>query len=273
MTIFVQSFGVGPDVVVLHGWGFHGGVWEDLADTIAGWGHRLHIVDLPGHGHSPPFGAPQSAEDLAHAIRAVVPAGATWVGWSLGGVIALTAAISYPTEVRSLVLMATSPKFVRAPDWPAAIDPDVLAEFSAGLQVDWRATLARFLAIQARASTGQTIRHLRTILFRLPPHPDALANGLRVLQETDLRMRLSAVVCPTLVLLGERDTLVPVEVAVSLAQLRPDWRIHCLAGAGHAPFLTHRAEVLSFLAEHWSHAPEWPAVVQAANAPLPGVPN
>ncbi|CAK0758522.1 Pimeloyl-(acyl-carrier protein) methyl ester esterase [Gammaproteobacteria bacterium] len=250
MTLFVRSFGTGPDVVLLHGWGFHGGVWDELAETLAGWGRRVHVVDLPGHGHSPVPVTPLEVDGLAEAVRATVPVGAAWVGWSLGGMVALAAAIRYPDEVSALVLIGASPCFVRGPDWPAAVAPELLSEFGRGLTEDWRATLQRFLALQARAVAGQIVRCLRTSMFALPPNPAALAAGLTVLQETDLRSRLSAVICPTLVLLGERDTLVPAAVAADLARLRPDWRIRCLSGAGHLPFLTHRAEVLSALTEH-----------------------
>jgi len=252
MTLFVRSFGLGPDLVFLHGWGFHGEVWDDLAKTLAGCGQRVHVVDLPGHGRSPAPTVPLDVGRLAAAVREVVPVGSAWVGWSLGGMVAIAAAAQYPEEVRALVVMGASPRFVHGPDWPEAVAPGVLADFGRGLREDWRTTLLRFLALQTRGMESQTVRRLRTLILALPPDANALAIGLAVLEETDLRPCLSTITCPTLALLGERDTLVPVAVSMDIARLRPDWRIKCLAGAGHLPFLTHRDEVLSALTEHLS---------------------
>ncbi|CAK0738656.1 Pimeloyl-(acyl-carrier protein) methyl ester esterase [Gammaproteobacteria bacterium] len=250
MSLFVRSFGVGPDLVLLHGWGFHGGIWDDLATTLAEYGQRIHVVDLPGHGHSPSPTEPLNVDNLAAAVRKVVPSGSAWMGWSLGGMVAIAAAAQYPEEVRTLVAVGASPRFVRGPDWPAAVAHELLTDFGRGLREDWRATLLRFLALQTRTVASQTVRQLRATMLALPPDPSALAMGLSVLEETDLRPRLSTITCPTLVLLGERDTLVPAAVATDLARLRPDWRIECLPGTGHLPFITHRDTVLSTLVEH-----------------------
>ncbi len=245
MALFIRTSGTGTDdIVLLHGWGFHGAVWNEVAETLVAQGRRVHQVDLPGHGHSPPANTPMDIDALAEAVQEAVPSRAVWVGWSLGGMVAQAAAAMNPTNLRALVLVATTPRFVRGPDWPAAMDPALLAQFGHGLTTNWRATLSRFLAIQSRAL------RVRATMFHPAPDPGALANGLVILQNTDLRSRLSAIVCPTLVLLGERDTLVPIEVSKHWSRLRPDWRIQCLSGAGHMPFLTHHAEVSSALAEH-----------------------
>jgi pimeloyl-[acyl-carrier protein] methyl ester esterase len=51
MALHVETFGSGPDLVLLHGWGMHGGVWGDFALRLAEH-HRVHAIDLPGHGYS-----------------------------------------------------------------------------------------------------------------------------------------------------------------------------------------------------------------------------
>ncbi|CAK0741872.1 Pimeloyl-(acyl-carrier protein) methyl ester esterase [Gammaproteobacteria bacterium] len=244
MTLFVRSLGIGPDLVLLHGWGFHGGIWDDLLEILLRLGHRVHVVDLPGHGRSNASAASSNIDDWAQAVREVVPSGSAWMGWSLGGMVALAAATLDPTGIRALIMVGASPRFVRGSDWPAALAPELLAEFGRGLKEDWRSTLSRFLALQTRPGTSQIMRRLRTLMLAFPPDPAALTQGLTLLRETDLRPRLSRVTCPTMVLLGARDTLVPVEVSTNLAHLRPDWKICHLAEAGHLPFLTHQAEFL-----------------------------
>jgi len=57
--LHVETFGSGPDLVLLHGWGMHGGVWGDFALRLAER-YRVHVIDLPGHGFSAAFSAPSS---------------------------------------------------------------------------------------------------------------------------------------------------------------------------------------------------------------------
>ncbi|HEY0722138.1 MAG TPA: alpha/beta fold hydrolase, partial [Gammaproteobacteria bacterium] len=49
--LHIEVRGTGPDLVLLHGWGLHGGLFRSLADRLAPH-FRLHLVDLPGHGRS-----------------------------------------------------------------------------------------------------------------------------------------------------------------------------------------------------------------------------
>ena len=52
MSVSVERFGQGPDLVLLHGWGMNGAVWHGIAQELAAH-YRLHLVDLPGFGNSP----------------------------------------------------------------------------------------------------------------------------------------------------------------------------------------------------------------------------
>jgi pimeloyl-[acyl-carrier protein] methyl ester esterase len=47
MSLHVETVGSGDDVVLIHGWGMHGGVWSDVRDALAAH-YRVHVVDLPG---------------------------------------------------------------------------------------------------------------------------------------------------------------------------------------------------------------------------------
>ena len=148
MNIHVETIGHGPDLVLLHGWGLDSGVWEPLRAPLARR-YRLHLVDLPGYGRSRDVNPPATSEALAEALVKQTPAGALWLGWSLGAQIALLAAQRSPEHVRRLVLVAATPCFVARADWPTAMAPDVFNDFSSGLVQDWRATLSRFLGLIA----------------------------------------------------------------------------------------------------------------------------
>ena len=96
MILYYEQHGQGPDVVLVHGWAQHGGIWTDVARALSAE-FRVTVPDLPGHGRSRDF-LPRAftADALAEEVRRVLPGPATWVGWSLGGFVAL-AAVQSPT--------------------------------------------------------------------------------------------------------------------------------------------------------------------------------
>ncbi|NHZ69836.1 MAG: alpha/beta fold hydrolase, partial [Thermotogales bacterium] len=49
--LHVDVYGAGPDLVLVHGWGMHGGIWSDWAGELSSC-FRVWVVDLPGHGNS-----------------------------------------------------------------------------------------------------------------------------------------------------------------------------------------------------------------------------
>ncbi len=249
VNLHTETIGSGTDLVLLHGWGMNGAVWEALAEELSSR-YRITTIELPGHGHSPYSESLHSLQDWANACLTVAPKQAAWIGWSLGGLIATQAALNAPHRIAKLVLVASTPRFIQSDDWPHAVVRGSLSSFADTLCSDPQKTLERFLALQVRGSAEakSTLRRLRQDLSHRPlPHPDALDRGLHLLRESDLRQQLSQLQCPTLWLLGERDTLTPASVAEDIRQLLPSAEIRRLPGSGHAPFLSHPAESTSAL--------------------------
>ncbi|HEB92043.1 MAG TPA: pimeloyl-[acyl-carrier protein] methyl ester esterase [Gammaproteobacteria bacterium] len=249
--LFCKTQGSGPDLVLLHGWGMNADVWDGVVPMLAKQ-HRVTGVDLPGHGrHSDPesdFSLPAQAKKIAE----ILPPKSTLVGWSLGGVLALQVALEFPGRIKALVLVASSPRFVRADDWPDAMNSDVLRGFANELQSDCTKTIKRFLAIQALGSehAREELRLLRERVFAHgEPERKALASGLDILMTADFRERLPQLQCPTLLLSGERDTLFPVQAAQRTQALLADATLRVVQGAGHAPFLSHPESFVHVLQE------------------------
>ena len=243
--------GDGPDLVLLHGWGLHSGVWSTVLPGLAAR-YRVTAIDLPGHGRSP--GRLGTLAQAAAAVLEAAPDAAHWLGWSLGGMIATAAAAQAPGRVSHLGLVASNPCFVQRPDWPAAMAPEVLAAFADGLEANFEATLTRFLSLQFRGvkGAGDTLRGLRAALAAQPPQAASLRDGLAILRDADVRPALAAFPGPVSAVLGGLDTLVPAGVADALRALHPRLSVVTIDGAGHAPFLTHPKRFLSVI-------DEWPA--------------
>lgn len=253
--LYVEVAGSGPPLVLLHGWAMHGGVFAPWLPLLQAR-HTVHVVDLPGHGHSRDCEVPLHPEACMDAIAAVVPQRAHWCGWSLGGSIALHVASRNPDAIASLTMLCATPKFVVAPDWPHGMPREVFTGFAEGLRDDWRGTLARFIALEAMGSdhVREELQLLQQALFvRGEPAPRVLADGLALLEATDLRDRLPALRVPSLWIGGRRDRLVDPRAVQAAAGQAPGAQVQVVAQAGHAPFLTHAAEVdaihARFLAE------------------------
>ncbi len=238
----VRHYGAGPDIVLLHGWGMHGGVWEGTVEALAGdW--RVTVIDLPGHGANRPLPLGRDLRALAAGVAAVAPERAAWLGWSLGGLVATRLALDAPGRVVRLLLVGANACFAQRPDWPHAMAAATLAAFATSLARDWRATLKRFLALEVLDSdrAAEQLREFRRIVFDggAEPDPAALVDGLALLETEDLRAELPRLACPVRLLLGRRDNLVPVDAGPALLPRLADGKLHVFERSAHAPFLSH----------------------------------
>jgi pimeloyl-[acyl-carrier protein] methyl ester esterase len=237
-------------LVLLHGWGMNLRVFDGLRAALAR-DHRVLAIDLPGHGRSP-WPEHATSQLWLSSLAAVLPRGATVIGWSLGGQLALQLASRPSLAVRRLVLMASSARFVQAPDWPHALSAATLQAFAAQLERDPQRTLSDFLELQVRGSADADAVRV-TLSQALQQHgapaPAALRAGLALLQDTDLRQLARGIDIPTLLIAGQYDRVTPPQAATALAQLMPQAQLLQIARAGHAPFLSHPNQVRDALLE------------------------
>ena len=242
MRCHVARAGQGPDVLLVHGWGLHGGIWGAFATSLQQTA-RVTRVDLPGHGRSD--AAVYTLDALADTLADLCSTPMTAIGWSLGALAVLTLAQRHPARVRAMVLFGATPRFVSAPDWPCAVDAALLRQFAADLTRDYRGTLSRFLTLQlgSAATERGLLKELRaSVLGQAAPSPQGLRAGLAILEQTDLRPILPIIDTPALIIHGGRDRLVPPAAGAYLAAALPRARLHELPHAGHAPFLSDTAE-------------------------------
>lgn len=242
MTLYRHSLGKGCPLLALHGWGLNSGVWTETQRVLSAH-YCVTRLDLPGYGQSRECQVKWRLAEIAEAVAEAIAAPSVWMGWSLGGMVALTAAERCPHQVRALVLVASTPCFAQKPDWPHGLAGQLLRTFADELVRDCQAALWRFLTLQAGQGEGArlVIKRLRSELLEAGiPQQAVVRAGLEVLRSADLRPLLSKIHCPTLMLFGERDTLVPVTVAEAVQVLRPEWGVAILPNSGHAPFLSHQ---------------------------------
>ncbi len=224
-------------VVFLHGAGGSHHTWRDQWAGLKGTA-RLVIPDLPGHAGS--RGDPMESVDgyttwlrefLGEAgIREFVLA-----GHSMGGAIALQAAIQKVPGIRALVLVATGAKLRVSP---------AITEGIAGRYREFAPELVGMMLAEPPDPD------LRDDLIRdvLSTRPDSYRADFRACDAFDVRDRIGQIRVPTLVISGDRDRLTPLRYGEYLATNIPGAVLKILHGAGHAIPLEKPAETNAVIA-------------------------
>lgn len=233
--------GDGPPLVLVHGLGGTIENWRALAPPLAE-SHRVVVPDLPGHGHSAPLPEARNLDPLAEAVLAVVDAegvgSAVWVGHSLGGVLALRAALLRPDAARGIVLAAAAG--IGSASRAAEVTLAVLGTAKPGrLIAPYRRSWAQS-RLGRRAAFGwwgvadpDALEPEQAEAFLVGParHTDTTQAG-RALLVSDPRTELDRVTCPCLCLWGASDNWVRLQDGMEYARrLRAPLR--AIAGCGH----------------------------------------
>jgi pimeloyl-ACP methyl ester carboxylesterase len=245
-----REAGDGPLVVYLGGLGTTRTGWDPQLVALAD-GYRGAAWDMPGYGLSPAPLYALTFELLADAVAGFIDAlGATEahvVGLSMGGQIALHAALRHPNRVRSLALLDTSPAFglngTDPEEWkrlrldaldsgetPASIAEPVLRSIMAP-GVSAGAVAAAVSSMERISSSG-----LRAAIELLPSH--------------DVRHRLGELRAPTLVVVGEHDEETPLAYAEALAEGIRGASLQTIPGSGHIANLEAPEAVNAALRAH-----------------------
>jgi pimeloyl-ACP methyl ester carboxylesterase len=233
--------GSGDPVVLLHGLGGMAANWRLVAPALAEE-RRVIVPELPGHGGSGPLAGASTLDPFADAVLAVVEheeaVPAPWVGHSLGGAVALRAAVRRPDAVQGLVLAA-------AAGISSASRVSEALVTAIGLVEPGRA-LAPYRRRIVRSRLGRTLTFgwwgvadpagfdpemAEAFLAGPAEHTDTLTAG-KALVRSDPRPDLDRVSCPCLCLWGAADNWVPLKDGMEYARrLRAPLRI--VADCGH----------------------------------------
>lgn len=244
---FVNVTGQGPNLVLLHGWGLHGGIWETVVSQLEQQ-FTVYNVDLPGFGRSAVHNDDYDLDYLVDAVLTVMPERSALLGWSLGGLVATAIAIKAQQKVDKLVTVASNPCFVADDGWRFGMQKDVLESFMDYLHDDYEGTLIRFLGIQTMGSATQKddIKRLKDAVFiHGQPAKKALRGGLQILHDINLIDDLSEIKIPMLRIYGRLDSLVPVKVVTDVDKILPHSQSKIYRRAAHAPFLSASKEFIA----------------------------
>jgi pimeloyl-ACP methyl ester carboxylesterase len=263
-AVNVIDVGQGPVVALVHGLSGNWQNWLETIPALVDAGHRAIAFDLPGFGHSEMPAEPISIPAYGRAVDRVldglgVEGPVAVVGSSMGGFIAAEVAIAHPERVERLVLVSAAALWneqVRARPLVAA---SKVSRFYAPLIVSGWQLVARLPRLRNEALRGAGIRNTAAITAPLAYEllsgagKPGFIDALQALYDHRVRDRLTEIACPTLVVWGADDPLVPLRHAFEYGELIPNARVFVFRHTGHAPMLEQpgrfNAALLEFLGE------------------------
>jgi pimeloyl-[acyl-carrier protein] methyl ester esterase len=247
---------LGVPIVLLHGWGMNLRVFDALRDDLAA--EETWAVDLPGHGRSPWWPAAATFDEQVRAVLAILPPRCVLLGWSFGAKLAMAIAAAQPRRVAAAILIAASPKFAQDASWPHGMAAEALRAFDTVLAQDWQQTLQDFIALQLRGSRhAEESRQMieSALAVHGAPQRAALLAGMQLLETVDLRGIAATITQPVLLIAGQHDRVTPTSAARWLAQAMPHATLVEIARAGHAPMVSHHAEVAASIRQFLATLP------------------
>lgn len=253
-NIYYEDVGEGPVLVLGHSFLCSGEMWAPQVTALSSR-YRLINVDWPGHGRSGPVTRAFSLEDLAEHVIALLDnlkiERAVWAGLSIGGMVALRAALARPDRVDGLVLLNTT----------AGDDA-----FASKIKFRMMGLMARLFGIGPLMPSVlslmfcATTRRERTDLvaawrsrFAAADVPSLLLTLDALMSRHSLLPQLSTIGTPALVMVGEEDAALPPDHSRAIAAQLPRATLDIVPKAGHLSTLEQpdvvNAAMSSFLAK------------------------
>ena len=166
--------------------------------------------------------------------------------------MAVELALRTPQRVRKLVLVSTTPCFVKREDWQWGMEVAMLQLFMKNFKRDYATTLSRFLTLQVSGSSDTTavLAQLRASFSREDkPDEISLQTGLQILFTTDLRKKIVSINQPVMLLHGENDVITNPAAARWMHRQLQNSELIMLPGCGHALFLSHPDQFIASLVQ------------------------
>lgn len=221
-----------PAIVFLHGAGANHTIWLGQMRDLK---HRAWVVlaDLPSHGKSGPIPGitiDEYARAIVPLLEALGAGPVVLAGHSMGGAIAIAAALLRPDLVSGLVLVGTGARL--------RVSPEILE----GLRVSPAETQGLVARAQftEKADPAMILRTIRDLAGT--PAERTLAD-FQACDDYDLRERVGAIEVPALVLVGREDRMTPVKSSMFLAERMPRAILVVVEGVGHAIMIEASARV------------------------------
>jgi non-heme chloroperoxidase len=256
--IHYEERGEGQPVVLIHGWPLSHRMWEGQINALVAAGYRTVAYDRRGFGES---GRPTEgydydtfASDLNDLMRTLALHDAVLVGFSMGGGEVVRYLARYGTErvAKAALLGAVPPFLLKTADHPEGVDRKVFDDMLAGVIGNRIAFLEQFFKPFFNWQPGSSSLSDDVVAFSKSiawvASPLATQQCIVAFGTTDFRADMAAVKVPTLVVHGDADQIVPLDISGrKSAAMIPGSRLEVIPGAPHGFTATHGDRVNALL--------------------------
>jgi len=254
-----QDAGEGPPVVLIHGWPLSHRMWEAQINALVDAGYRCVAYDRRGFGDSGRPAAGYDYDTLASDLNDVMTqlnlTGASIAGFSMGGGEVARYIGRYGTaRLSSAMLLGAVPPFLlKTADNPEGVDKATFDGMIEGVKADRVGFLAEFFQNFYNADSGTGVG-LDLIPFSKwiawAASPLATQRCITAFGTTDFRADLKKFDVPTLIVHGDSDRIVPLEISGKRAhEMIAGSQLEVIKGAPHGFAATHATRLNELMVE------------------------
>ena len=244
----IKITGKGRPIVLIHGWGMSGKIWEEFSKLMKSE-NKLYIIDLPGMGKSKLI-KPYKIDNLINKIHEVIPEKVAIIGWSLGGQIAMKYYLKYPNTVSHLVCISSTPCFINKSGWKFGVSINFFLKFKKNLLENSQKTLKKFfkLQIQDNEEGKKIIKKLENYFIdEHPPTKEGLEKSLKILEDIDMRNDIKNIKIPTLIISGRQDQITNHKASIWMKSKIKKSKIFIFDMTGHIPFIQNQKKCFELI--------------------------
>jgi pimeloyl-ACP methyl ester carboxylesterase len=262
IELYYEDYGTGRPVVLIHGWPLSGRSWESQVHALVADGYRVVVPDRRGFGKSSQpwdgYDYDTFAADIKTLLDTLDLTQVTLVGFSMGGGEVARYISAYGTDriAQAVFAAAVPPYLYKSADNPdGGLDDATITQFEDGVRGDRLAFLdgftSGFFSVAGKELVSPA-QHTYAVSIASWASPKGTLDCIAAFGRTDFRGDLKAITVPTLVIHGDSDAIVPLEVSGRrTAESIPDAKLVVVPDAPHGLNVTHadtfNAELLAFL--------------------------
>lgn len=258
--LYFEDVGKGRPIVFIHGWPLSGAMWEYQVEPLMRAGFRCVTYDRRGFGRSDKPGEGYDyatlADDVAQLIEHLELRDATLVGFSMGGGEVVEYLSTHQKDgrvARAVLVSSVVPFLLKTSDNPDGVDARMFFDRQQALRNDRPGFLTefaeKFFGVGIITSPISMPMLAATCEMAMQASPIATIQCVHTFSHTDFRAKAAAIKIPVLVIHGDSDENVPIEISGKrAAELIPNAELKIYPRASHGLFFTHKTDLNADLA-------------------------
>ena len=260
VQLYVQDYGQGKPVVLIHGWPLSGQMWEYQIEALVSNNFRVITYDRRGFGKSSKPWDGYDYDTLADDLKAVIDKlelkDVTLVGFSMGGgeVVRYFSRHEGSNVIKAVLISSVAPFLLQTDDNPDGVPKETFDEISQQIRKDRIGFLDMFgkgffgINLMNKPVSSPLLEYYRALGGDASPR--ATLECAKSFSSTDFRSEMASIHVPVLVIHGDADKTVPITSSSDKAvELLSDYQYIVYSGAPHGLFYTEREQLNADLIE------------------------